>query len=135
MNIAFELFLDDISRAFLKCDFELWRSRLELPLSLITKSNAVVLETEDAVVENFALYLQAVDVMGLDLIHRTPISLEKCPDGTWLGTFQTRLLRQETLTTPPYTSTALLHDIDGRFAMSSMLNARGHTEWTGPIDG
>ena len=72
--------------------------------------------------------------MALDFVDRTPISLEECPDGTWLGTFQTRLLSQEILATKPYTSTALLQMSDGRLRMSSMLNARGHFEWTGVTD-
>ena len=134
MQAAFENFLIDISTSFLTRDLKLWRSRLILPFSLITKSAFVLLPTEEAVAENFQLYLTAMDCMALDFVDRTPISLEECPDGTWLGTFQTRLLSQEILATEPYTSTALLQMSDGRLRMSSMLNARGHFEWTGVTD-
>lgn len=131
MDTEFDLFLGDISHAFLGRDLALWRSRLLLPFSLITRDKPIILATEDAVHRNFQFYLKAIEALGLDLIHRAPVSLEQCPDGTWLGTFQTRLLRAEAFATRPYISTALLQPVDGRFRMSSMLNARGHSEWTG----
>ncbi|WP_299420173.1 hypothetical protein [uncultured Shimia sp.] len=131
MDTEFEHFLTDISHAFTGNDLEQWRARLILPFSLITKLKPIVLRTEDAVAHNFQQYRLAVEMMNMDLIDRVPITLEECPDGTWLGTFRTRMLSGPNLATAPYTSTALLHNIDGRFRMSSMLNARGHQDWTG----
>ncbi|MFY0660972.1 MAG: hypothetical protein JXR15_10795 [Shimia sp.] len=131
MNTEFERFLTDISDAFIEGNLQQWRARLILPFSLITKLKPIVLSTESAVRKNFDQYLVAVNMMNLDLIDRTPIRLETCPDGTWLGTFRTRMLSGASLATAPYISTALLHDADGHFRMSSMLNARGHQDWTG----
>lgn len=131
MESEFEHFLTDISNAFIAGNLPQWRARLVLPFSLITKLKPIVLSTENAVRDNFNQYLIAVRIMNMDLIDRTPISLEECPDGTWLGTFRTRMLSGAHLATAPYISTALLHNIDGRFRMSSMLNARGHRDWTG----
>ncbi|MDA5556876.1 hypothetical protein [Shimia sp. MMG029] len=133
MDAEFRELLSDISQSFLDGNLALWRSRLVLPFSLITKSEHVTLETEEAIAENFELYLKARDAMCVDFVDRTPISLEPCPDGTWHGTFQTRLLGNETLITPPYTGTALMMVIEDRFRMSSVLNARGHKEWTDVI--
>ncbi len=134
MNTEFERFLTDISDAFIEGNLQQWRARLILPFSFITKLKPIVLSTEPAVRKNFDQYLVAVKMMNLDLIDRTPISLEECPDGTWLGTFRTRMLCGASLATAPYISTALLHDTDGYFRMSSMLNARGHRDWTGVDD-
>jgi len=131
MKSEFEHFLTDISNAFIECNFDQWRNRLLLPFSLVTKLKPIVLTNDAAVAKNFEQYLVAAKMMNLDLIDRVPISLEECPDGTWLGTLRTRMLCGAHLATAPYTSTALLHDIDGRFRMSSMLNARGHQDWTG----
>ena len=72
--------------------------------------------------------------MRLDLIVRTVVALEDCDDGTWLGTFQSRLLSNQILATAPYTSTALLTLQNDHFRMSSMLNGRGHTDWTDATD-
>jgi hypothetical protein len=101
-----------------------------MPFSIITKDGPLVLPTEAAINENFEQYLNACDAMRLDLVGRIVVSLDDCQDGTWLGTFQTRLLSQNALATAPYTSTSLLQFRDDRFCMSSMLNGRGHTEWT-----
>lgn len=131
MLTAFEDFLTDISDCFIDRRLHVWRSRLILPFSLITRDGPVVLYNDERVAENFNHYLTACDAMRLDLVDRTVISLENCQDGTWLGTFQTRLVSQGILATDPYTSTALLRMVDGRYRMSSMLNGRGHKEWTG----
>ena len=135
MEQEFESFLDDISVCFTRRDADLWRSRIWLPFSIVTKKGVTALPTEDAVFRNFRHYLTAMDVMALDLVDRHAVSLEDCRDGTWLGTFQTRLVSQGALATAPYTSTALLQIYEDRFRMSSMLNGRGHTEWTGIVEG
>lgn len=131
MEDSFDLFLDDISRCFLERDLALWQSRLILPFSVVTKDNPIILPDAAAVEQNFQHYLTAMEVMELDLVARQAISLEDCNDGTWLGTFVTRLVSKGILATAPYTATALLQRVDGRFRMASMLNGRGHREWTG----
>ncbi|MEM1235326.1 MAG: hypothetical protein AAGI10_00040 [Pseudomonadota bacterium] len=131
MGEAFDSFLEDISVCFIERDFELWIERLIRPFSLVTKTGVVVLSSRQETEANFNLYLHAMDAMNLDLVDRSAVSVEDCNDGTWLGTFTTRLLSNGVLATSPYTSTALLHWSDGMYRMSSMLNARGHSEWTG----
>ena len=59
------------------------------------------------------------------------VTLEDCADGTWLGTYETRLLANGLLATDPYISTALLSWNGNVVRMSSILNGRGHHEWTG----
>lgn len=126
----FEAFLQDISQCFLERDVDRWKSRLALPFSIITKDGPVVLSTDAEVEQNFRHYLKAMEVLRLDMVDRVVVSLEDCKDGTWLGTFQTRLISDQILAVAPYTSTGLLQLDKGRFRMSSMLNARGHSEWT-----
>ena len=130
----FEEFLEEISKCFDQQDVEVWLTRLILPFSIITPTGPVLIDTEKAVAKNFNLYLQAMDILNIEMVCRNIISLEDCRDGTWLGTFQTRLLSSGILVTAPYTSTALLQLKDKEFRMSSMLNGRGHSEWTGVND-
>lgn len=134
MDQAFGAFLDDISRCFMQRDLALWRRSIRLPFSFITRSGPVLLRDDAAVARNFEAYLEAMDIMALTLISREAMALEDCGDGTWLGTYRTRLVRDQHLATPPYTATALLHPVDGRFEASSILNARGHHDWTGLHD-
>lgn len=127
----FESFLNDISVCFLNDDLALWQSRLIMPFSVIVKTGPIVLATPADVETNFNHYKTASAAMELDLIVRNPVSLEDCQDGTWLGTFETRLVSRGQLATAPYTATALLQVDAGRVRMSSMLNGRGHSDWTG----
>lgn len=130
MRDGFNRFLDDISRCFTERDLDLWMSRLKLPFSIVTRTGPVVMADRNAVTQNFHHYLTAMQIMNVDLVVRRAVSLENCKDGTWLGTFETRLVSGGILTTAPYTSTALLQEEEGRLRMSSMLNGRGHSEWT-----
>ncbi|MEX0286877.1 MAG: hypothetical protein AB3N23_19915 [Paracoccaceae bacterium] len=134
MTEEFDSLLDDISRCFVERDFDLWTSRLLLPFSIITRIGPTAMTSEADLRRNFQYYLTAMEIMAVDMVDRTAISLENCEDGTWLGTFQTRLVSQGKLATDPYTATGLLQIQDGRFMMSSMLNGRGHFEWTGVSD-
>lgn len=131
MADTFEDFLNDISRCFLEPSFNLWRSRLILPFTIVTQKGPVVLANSAALHRNFAHYLQAIEILQIDVIDRSIVSFETCEDGTILGTFQTRLVSNGMLSTDLYTATALLQRIDERLRMSSMLNGRGHHEWTG----
>lgn len=126
-------FLDDISACFLIPDFGLWQSRVSLPLSLVTKDGPVMLTTTAELRENFNAYLKACDIMGLDTILRHPISIEDCRDGTFIATYRTDLMRGTTHEAPPYTSSALIRHTGGTWRMSSILNARGHHDWTGEL--
>lgn len=127
----FLAFLDAISRCFLDGDFEMWRTRVLYPLTLITSSGPILISSDESLRRNFDLYQTACKTMHLDAIVRTPMKLEDCRDGTWIGTYETNLLSQGTRVTPPYVSSALLRDVSGTFKMISVLNARGHQDWTG----
>lgn len=125
----FDRFLNDITQCFIEKDFELWRSHIVLPFSLVTERGPVVLNDVDALRQNFNLYLMAADVMRLDQVVREALLLEDCGDGTWLGTYETRLISRGGLATSPYVSTAMLQEADDRLKMTSVLNARGFHEW------
>lgn len=86
-----------------------------MPFSIITKDGPLVLPTEAAINENFEQYLNACDAMRLDLVGRIVVSLDDCQDGTWLGTFQTRLLSQKT--NPANTPIVGQSDVRGSFSI------------------
>lgn len=125
----FERFLSDITTCFLTQDFALWSSRVILPFTLVmARGGSVVLKDTVALERNFRLYVVASKVMRLDQVLRSPLELEDCGDGTWLGTYETRLVSQGGLTIAPYVSTAMLQDQAGRLKMTAVLNARGFQE-------
>lgn len=134
LDAHFEKFLTDISDCFTKRDFEMWRDRILLPFTLVTGDGPIVLENEAALRINFDLYLSACDTMRLDTVVRVPLELEDCGDGTWHGTYETRLISRSAMASAPYIATARLHVVDGTLKMSSILNARGHYDWTGKRD-
>lgn len=125
----FDRFLHDITVCFLTRNFALWESRIALPFSMVTAKGPALLDTQEALRRNFDLYLVAGDIMKLDQVLRDPLALEDCGDGTWLGTYETRLVSRGGLATDPYVSTAMLVDADGRVKMTSILNARGFHDW------
>ena len=126
----FDRFLIDISVCFIERDFSKWESRILLPFALVTQRSPIILETRSALLENFHHYLSACDIMRVDKVFRDPLQLEDCKDGTWLGTYETRLISLGGLATAPYVSTALMQLDAGRLKMTSLMGARGHYDWT-----
>lgn len=126
---AFDVFLEGISDCFIRRDLAAFRSLQMLPCTVSTVYSTTVMKTEEDVAECFGHYLKACDAMALDMVHRRPISLEPNEDGTWTGTYETRLLSRGSLVVPPYTSTCLLHLEDGKFRAASIMNARDQLAW------
>lgn len=127
----FNAFLDDISEPFSTRDIARWRKRMMLPFSMVTAQGPVTLRTDAEMQENFDLYLKAVDAMNLDTIARTPIRFENCYDDTVIATYRTELLSKGKRQADRYTSSALLQQTPDGWKMSSIMNARGHHQWTG----
>ncbi|WP_299498643.1 hypothetical protein [uncultured Roseobacter sp.] len=127
----FQDLLDRMSACFIERDFAAWRSLIILPISMVTKDGPVFLSTEEELRKNFDHYLTACDIMQLDNIYRRPLGLENCMDGTWIGTYETNLMRKNLRAAPPFTSSALLVSTDEGIKLAAILNARGHHEWTG----
>ncbi|MEL6957765.1 MAG: hypothetical protein AAGL89_02295 [Pseudomonadota bacterium] len=127
----FNDFLVRISTPFISGDFEAWEACIHLPLALVTQSGPVTLYDRDDLRKNFDLYIQATRIMGLTEVFRTPVSIEDCDDGTFIVTYRTELLSNGTRRTNPYTSSALVLKIDGTWRLNSIMNARGHHDWTG----
>lgn len=127
----FKGFLKAISVCFVQRDFAKWEALIRLPFAMVTGDGPVLLSNREELKTNFEHYLLAMDIMQLDTVHREPIALEDCRDGTFIGTYRTELLSRGKRATDPYTSSALLHPSSQGWQMSSIMNARGHHEWTG----
>lgn len=129
-HAEFQAFLDRISGCFIERDFAPWRDSILLPFTLVTRQGSETFASEPALAANFSKYLEACAIMSLDQIVRRPVELEPCEDGLWLGTYETNLMSNGQRATDPYQSTALLHALPDGLRMSSILNARGHHDWT-----
>lgn len=127
----FVAFLEAISVCFIKRDFAAWSRHTLLPLSLVTQQGPVTLYNLEALRQNFDFYLAAGDAMKLDQVLRFPLSLEDCGDGSFIGTYRTELLSKGKRQTAPYVASALIRFSGGYWRLSSIMNARGHHEWTG----
>lgn len=130
-DTEFDAFLEDITEPFLTTDITQWAARIRLPFTLITQTGPVTLRTAEEVKANFELYLLAIKAMQADLIVREKIGYEPCEDGTVIATYRSNFLRNGVRIRAPYTASALLHFDDGKWRMSSILNALGHHLWTG----
>ncbi|MCO4843417.1 MAG: hypothetical protein KC439_11035 [Yoonia sp.] len=127
----FSAFLKDISDCFISEDFGPWADRVELPFSIVTKTGPHISYTTQDLKAEFDLYILASRTMKLDLVFRTPVSIENCEDGTVIATYRTELLSHGQRMTEPFTSSALMKKTDGHWRMTAILNARGHDSWTG----
>jgi hypothetical protein len=126
----FQDFLDAISVCFIDRNFAKWSALVRLPFTFVTKEGPVLLSSQAELQANFDHYLTAMEIMKLDTVLRQPVSLVDCSDGTFIGTYRTELLSRGKRATEPYTSSALVHPSQTGWQMSSIMNARGHHDWT-----
>ncbi|THH38516.1 hypothetical protein E4Z66_02810 [Aliishimia ponticola] len=128
-HAKFRLLLDEISDCYVEQDFGKFCRNVQLPLDLITRTGLVSLRSEDELEQNFSTYIDLMAASQLSQIVRTEVGLEQCDEENWIGTYDTDLLRKGTRISPRYRSSMLMRWESGKFRASSILNARGHSDW------
>lgn len=123
--------LNAISECFINDDFATWETKILRPFTMITRTGPICLTTLEELEENFNLFIKARDNMNVDLISRRAITIDKCEDGIYIGTYETQLLSRGQRLAEPYISSALFHASSTGWRMSSILGARGHHSETG----
>lgn len=127
----FNHILSSLSGCFLQHDFDLWRSIVRLPLTIITEAGHIILRSELDLAVNFTYCKASAEAQGLDAIRRFAISKEHVTESVVLGTFETHLLCNEQYVVEPYVSEALFRREDENFRLSFLRNALGHRKWSG----
>lgn len=133
MYREFEGFLDDISRSYVTSDFDTWRRRCHLPLSIVTRRGAIEPADQESLRAVFDRYTTGYRRMGVDTIYRRARTLEDCGDEHWLGTYETLLLARGTMVRQPYVSSALLRpDAEGRLRAQAIMGGFHPEDWSAP---
>jgi len=73
-------------------------------------------------------YTAKDDAEAIQMVRRA-IWAQDCGDGTALASFETELLRRGHRMYEPYVSSALFRNIDGRWKLISIMNARNAQDW------
>ncbi len=115
-------FLDDVSHCFLSADFQLWRSRIRIPLCVALPTGSKIIKTEREAHRLFQNSLTALQIQRIDGIIRSPVDLRECEDGIMLGTFETQLLARGLRVLEPFESSVMLRPVNSGLVASSILN-------------
>lgn len=127
---AFQVFLNRLNQVLLTGDYEGWRNALQLPVSLIYRNGTTYVQTEDELRADFALYQQEFRIHRVDDLVRQVKTATFLNDDQMLGTYRTYILRGAELVVDPYDSSMTLQrGADGRWRVTSVLNALGHLNW------
>ena len=122
IHSEFAAFLEDMSQSMMADDFQLWRSRLRMPLCLALPSGSRIIRSESEACNLFLGCVAALGIQGVDRIIRRPVELGVCEDGIVLASFETQLLSRGTRAHGPFESSVLLHPARRGLVASSMLN-------------
>ena len=126
----FEVTLDALSECFLTGNFGLWRSLVQIPLTLVTSAGHIVLRDEVMLGANFLLYLKSIEIQRVDAIVRRSIALEQFDEDAFFGTYETEYLRNGLRLVEPYESTAIIRCDNDKAKISFISNALDHHRWT-----
>lgn len=126
----FQLFLDRISACWTDDDYQTWRDHVAFPLHFITQNGQVTNYNEESLRSDWELYQQNLRTLNITQIIRVAHTLEPADENTMLGTYHNQLLSGGTRIVGPYTSSAMLNLIDGKWRITSIMNALGYRNWT-----
>lgn len=126
----FQTFLNRINQVLLTGDYPGWRAALHLPVSFIYRQGTRHITTEDEMCAHFALYQQEFQIHEVNDLVRHVTSATQISEDQMLGTYRTYILRGAELVVDPYDSSMTLQRAeDGRWKVTSVMNALGHLNW------
>ena len=125
--LDFQRFLDAVVEAFARRDFEAFRRRMGLPLTVFSyEGTAVVADPED-LRHYFELYVANLARMGVTHQRRVATSFYEIGPALAAGTYDTHLFRGEERVIEPFAaSTTLRHEEDDRWKVVSLMSAIPH---------
>ncbi len=125
-RLNFQHFLDGVVDAFRMRDFEAFRERISLPLTVFSyEGTAVVTEAED-LRHYFHLFVESLDRAGVTDHVRVATSFYQIGPNLAACTYDTYLFRDGTRVIEPYASSSTLRFEEGRWRVVSIMSALPH---------
>lgn len=126
----FQTFLNRVNQVLLTGDYAGWRAALHLPVSFIYREGTRHIATEEDMRADFELYKQEFKIHEVDDLVRHVTSAKQVNTDQMVGTYRTYILRGAELVVDPYDSSMTLQRAeDGRWRVTSVMNALGHLNW------
>jgi len=122
--------MDRISDAFVQGDFDLWRSCVDLPLTMISRSGPQRFETEQDLRKDFEIYLAEIEQHGITDIYSTAVNTQRVGPDQTVGIYRTHILRDNEQVVPSWQAGAVLRKREGRWRIHAILRNIGHNNWS-----
>ena len=125
-RLNFQRFLDDIVDAFRMRDFEAFRERIGLPLTVFSYEGTAVVTEEEDLRHYFHLFLAKLAQAGVTDHARVATSFYQIGPNLASCTYDTYLMRDGERVIEPYASSSTLRLDDGRWKVVSIMSALPH---------
>lgn len=128
---AFHELGDLLTKALLFGNFELYRSIFTLPVRFAPKDGkAYVLSDEQALREDFDLYVSIIKLHGVTDIYRQFLGYDRVGDGLMSVRWTTHILVRARRLADPFATRMLVALGDGGWKIAAIESSEGHLNWT-----
>lgn len=120
-----------LTRALISGDYDLYRSLVHLPITIVPRGGEVQeIRTDAELREDFDLYHQALMSQRATDIYRRVLSFSKMEDDWIEVTVETNLLGTTGRLVDPFHTQFVLRPYDGRWRIVLIRSSFGHLRWT-----
>ena len=121
----------NLTRALIHGDYDLYRSLIYMPIYMVPRGgDPYVLRTDDALREDFDLYVQALRIQRATDIYRHIETFSQM-EADWVEvTVETHILGSTGRVVDPFLTQFVLRPQDGSWRIALIRSSFGHLRWT-----
>lgn len=128
---AFQKLGDLLTKALVSGSFDLYKSVLCLPMKFTPKDGkSYILNDEEALRDDFDLYVSIIRLHGVTDIYRQFLSVEPAAPGELYISCLTHILVRANLLTEPFSSRILVQQGPEGWRIKEIESSEGHLHWS-----
>lgn len=122
--------INHVDSAFLHGNFKEWRKSYLLPLVVDKRSGVLLIETEDQLKKDFDLYGKELLIHKVTDATRVIRTAEQIDDDLMMATYRAHLICDAQYVVPPWNGALTFRRDDGKWKITKIMNALGHSNWS-----
>lgn len=128
-NTILQAYLDDMGKAVMNDWFEVYASRIELPLNIVTSAANLTVTTRADLEDGFDTFVEMMRSRGVTEMLRTVKAATFQGNDHIVGVYETRLMAGDTLALPIFHSKMWIGCYDGVWKAIKITNTTNEARW------
>lgn len=128
-NEILQRFLDEMGEAVMTERFEAYHAGVELPLSIVTSTANLIIETVEDLVEGFDDFCDIIQSQGVTDMPRRVMEARFDGEDRIVGIYETNLMNGAHRVVPTFYSKMWLRRVDGVWQANRIQNTTRNARW------